>query len=310
MAKTIYYTKNAWHLGDNIFCCIFFSKIKKYIEDNNIFIQHYCEFDNVEQTKDFINTNNISIFDITELPQDKPVIDLWIGSTEYEYNYYNNFANYDEFLKNFYNNILVSLKFPIVIHDFVFDDEEGDFLLREKEINNRTNDYYKNIDILIINGKPKSNQLEYDQTVWDTIIKKFATHMNVVTSQKVDGIKCTRDYNLTAKDIACISINVKTIIAIDSGPATGLYNKYVINNAKVVYYLCSQDKCHTSFPNFVKKKNITDIEDLLEHNIIEGFISNYIDFLYLVLFILLGLIIIVIFINYKKTRKFLLYLHR
>ena len=274
----ILFAKNEWHLGDNIFVCIFFSKIKKYIENNNIFINYYCLGEHVNQTKEFIYSKNIKIFDLNEIPKDENIIDLWIGSGDWEYNafsnlyYDDNSPNYDVFLCIFYNNILKNnLKFPIVIEKFIFDNDDLDFLDVAKQINEKTNNKYTNIDLLIINGNPLSNQLHYDKNEWDRIITLFHNkYDNVITTQKVENVKCTRDDNLTAKDIAAISTNAKKIIAIDSGVAIGLYNKYTIQNA-TTYMLCEYSKCDTSY--FVRKRNIQDMMFLLEENK-EGFFIN------------------------------------
>jgi hypothetical protein len=58
--------------------------------------------------------------------------------------------------------------------------------------------------------------------------------------QKVENIKCTRDYNLTAKDIAAISLNIKRFIVIESGIIAGLYNDYLVDNLDVTVYNLSK----------------------------------------------------------------------
>jgi len=229
----IIYTKNDFHLGDNIFCCIVFRKIKDYIEKNNITINHYCENDHIVQINEFINSKNINILPSSDIPHNETVIDMWIGSPDYTYNIYTTNEKYDVFLYKFYNNILNKLNIPIEINSFLFDTD--DFSIREKQLNEQTNNYYANYNMLIINGAPRSGQISYNKEEWDSIIKKFSQKYNIITTQKVDGIKCTRDHNLTARDIAAISGKAEIIIAIDSGVAAGIYNKTVIENVKSVY---------------------------------------------------------------------------
>ena len=87
---------------------------------------------------------------------------------------------------------------------------------------------------------------------------------NVVTTQKVDGIKCTRDYNLTVKDIAAISLNIPKFIAIESGVITGLYNKFVVDNPQKVVFTLSNYAYHAcSFNNFIWVSGINKLRFLL-----------------------------------------------
>ena len=272
----IIYTKNDFHLGDNIFCCILFYNIKDYLEQNNIHIYHYCLPEHIDQVKDFSNSGNIFFLKLTETPVDKIVYNLWMGSTDWEYNIYNSNGDYyDVFLCQFFNQFLNKLNIPINLKHLIY--EDTDLIVRHETINNLTNDKYKNIDILIINGAPQSNQLAYDVDEWNNIILQFNKKYNVVTTQKVDVVKCTRDDNLTAKDIAAISIYAKKIIAIDSGVSIGLYNKYTIDNVEVIYYVCDINRynCKCSFPNFIHKNNISDLLFLLNDSVTEPMTPYY-----------------------------------
>jgi hypothetical protein len=182
-SRTIY-TKNELHLGDNIFCCIVFDKISDYIEKNNIFINHYCTPDNVEQVSEFPNTKNIKILPLDQMPKNEKIIDLWIGSEDYTYNVFKSKEPYNDFLLKFYNTILKQIDIPIIIDDFAFDNDE--LLDREKKINEKTHNKYKNIDFLFLNGEPRSGQLNYDKKEWDGIIKRFSEKYNIVTTQKIE----------------------------------------------------------------------------------------------------------------------------
>lgn len=302
MSRVIF-TKNIHHLGDNILCCIFFSKIKNYIEEHNIIINHYCVIEHIEQIKEFnYSPNNIKILNIIEAPDNENIIDLWIGGN-YEYNYFNMKDMYDIFLFKFYNQVLKIIDIPIELTDFIFDNEE-DLLVRYNEINKKTNDKYKNIELLIINGTPLSGQLDYNLDEWNEIIKKFSEKYNVVTTQKTENIKCTRDDNLTAKDIAAISTRAKKIIAIDSGVAIGLFNKSTIYNVDVVYYMGNSIKSKCSFKNFKYETNIDKLLFLLEDQNkpnIESFIGYS---LYYSLWIRVLLSIIIFAILFYLSKKY------
>jgi hypothetical protein len=304
----IIYTKNDRHLGDNIFCCIVFCKIKKYIEENNIFINHYCKKEYIDQIDDFKYSQNITILPLEEIKNDVKVFDLWMNCKDYEIYYHNSSDPYEIFLAKFYNNILKLLNIPIEITQFLFDND--DLLEREKEINNKTNNKYTNIDFLFINGTPMSEQLDYDVNEWDRIIKLFDQKYNVVTTQKVDGVKCTRDDNLLSKDIGAISTKVKKIIAIDSGVACSLFNIFTINNAEVVYFMSKYNNC--TFPNFVNKKNISDVLLLLIDDVKEpmdnfhyiNYNNSSIVYSFLLFFLILLFSFYCFFIYFiKKSKK-------
>ena len=264
----VLYTFNNYHLGDNIYCCIMFSKIKEYIESNKIFIKHYCQPEYIEQVREFVYSNNISIHPLNELPENDTNLNIWIGTPEYPYNFFrrnhyirrNNLDDnyFNVFLMIFYNQVLKMLQIPIEINHFSFD--ELDFLEREKMVNERTNNAFNSMDFLFVNGAPQSGQVEYNKTEWDDIIRKFSEKYKIVTTQKIEGILCTRDFYLTAKDIASIGKNAKKIIAIDSGVSIGLYNKYVFQNVEVVYYIGTND---INFSNFKYAKHIRDLQFLL-----------------------------------------------
>jgi hypothetical protein len=141
---------------------------------------------------------------------------------------------------------------------------DADLFTRCDNINKTTNNKYMNIDFLINNGSPRSGQINYNINEWNTFILQLSKKYNIVTTQKVDGIKCTRDDNLNVKDIAAIALNINNFICIESGVISALYNKYITENNKVVMYNLSQYnylKC--SFPNFIWKSHINELNFLL-----------------------------------------------
>jgi hypothetical protein len=291
-----------------------FEKIKDYIEKNNIFINHYCTPDNIEQVSEFITTKNIKVFPLNEIPNNKKIINLWIGSDEYDYNNYSIFNDsnksepYNDFLLNFYNNVLKRINIPITIDNFIFDNDE-ELFDREKNINERTQNKYKKFDFLFINGAPRSGQLvNYNEKEWDDIIKRFSEKYDVITTKKIEGIKCTRDDNLTIKDISAISKNAKKIITINTGPIVGLYNKHVIDNVESVYCLCDNNNCEYSFPNFIYKRNISDILFLLNENkpLIESMVDRIIsknNYIFYSLLLIIFIIVIFVLVYKSFTKK-------
>jgi hypothetical protein len=260
MTLNIIYTKNEWHLGDNMFCCIFFHNIKTYLEQNHIFIYHYCLFENIYQLQEFNSSPNIKILPLTDIPNDKKIHNLWMGCRDYPYNYYTMTDKADIFLCKFFNVILKNMCIPTELPQFTYDDP--DLLLRCENINIKTDNKYNDIDILFINSQPLSGQFHYNNDEWNQVITLFSKKYNIVTTRKVEGIKCTLDDNLTIKDIAAISTKIKKIIAINTGPVVGLLNKYTLENVDNFYYF-DNSKFEYSFPKFEKLQHIKQILSFL-----------------------------------------------
>jgi hypothetical protein len=82
-------------------------------------------------------------------------------------------------------------------------------------------------------------------------------HFKIITTTKVENIKCTMDDKLTIKDIAAISTKTKVIIAVNSGVVPGCLNKYTLKNIKHAYIF--DDRVYFSYPNFENRNNIEEI---------------------------------------------------
>ena len=247
--KNIYisYPPKNSKLGDSLFVMIYLYNIKEYLEKNDIQINFYIRSNVLNDIKEFSSSKNIHFFDIDnidEKPSDN-LTDMHVS----------NASNQDKscfavFLVNFFKYIKEVMKLPC-IKEFSYTDP--DLLERYKSLD----DKYKNIDILIINGKPHSQQLTYDKDTWDSFIKTLSNKYNVVTTDKVENIKCTRDDNLSIKNIAAISTYVKYIIAINTGPLVGCFNTYALKNVKQWYIY---DETHTyELPNFVMNKPFEEL---------------------------------------------------
>jgi len=262
----IIYAKNAMHLGDCIYSLIFLYNIHDYLKKNNIKIYFYCINENYYQIADFNTLDNVKIFTINNLPNNEIIFDLWIGSSDYDYNWYNAIVEptiaYDKFFCKYYNNILTKMNIPVKIEKFIYKD--NDLITRCRTINLLTNNYYDKIDFLINNAQPCSDQFEYDLNEFNNFITKLSNKFIVVTTQKVNNIKCTRDFNLTAKDIAAISINIKNFIAIESGVFAGLYNEYLVDKSdRIIFNLSKYNYHFCSFKNFYYKKNLGELKFLI-----------------------------------------------
>jgi hypothetical protein len=166
-------------------------------------------------------------------------------------------TNYDVFFVNFYNILLKIMKINISFKLFYYKDH--DLRHRYYNINAKFDKKYYKIELLILNSEPLSGQFGYNKSEWDEHITYLSKKYNVITTTKVDNIKCTMDDKLSVKDIAAISVKAKIIIAVNSGVVPGLLNKYTLNNVKQVFIF--DDRCKFSYNKFQNKINIKDITE-------------------------------------------------
>ena len=261
---------NKFHLGDNVFSFILFYNLKEYIEKNNIIIFYYCKKEYIQQLLEFKCSNNIVIIenhDITGL-------NVHIGNKNLKFNWYdyknfekskvniNNKHYYDVFYILFFNNLLKELHIPVIINKLEYDDPE--LLNIYDNINQKYDNKYSNVDILILNSIARSGQYEINDNEWNELINNLNKKYKIVTTEKVEGIHCTRDDNLNIKDIAAISIFSKKIIAVNSGVVPGLFNKYTLNNVEVIY-IFDYNVCYKN-EKFKDICNIHELNFLFEDN--------------------------------------------
>ena len=212
--------ENTHHLGDNIINFIFFYKIKDYIEANDIFIHYYCLKQNHKNLSDFNCSKNILILDILEYDRSGHV--LWQGgSTPHQY-------FIEDKLCGMFNIFLQKYNLPISVNSFEYQDP--DLLTRYENLE----DKYKKLDMLIINSEPLSKQYDYNKSEWDNFIINLKKKYSLATTEKVNDDILSLDA-VSVKNIAAIALDVKIIIAINTGPSIPLYNTDILNKVDVIY---------------------------------------------------------------------------
>ena len=205
------------HLGDNIINFIFFYKIKDYIELNNIIIHYYCLNQYHKNLNDFNCSDNIKILGY----ENKGHL-LWQGGNTPDQHYI------EDKLVGMFNIFLNSHNIAISVNEFEY--EDTDLLKRFNELEEK----YKNIDILIINSSPLSGQYNYNKHEWDHFILKLSEKYTIATTEKVSDNILSLE-TVSVKNIAAIALNVKKIIAINTGPSIPLYNKNILDNIEDLY---------------------------------------------------------------------------
>ena len=263
------------HLGDIIFNVFFLNKLKEYIEKNNITIEYYVNIKYHKDINDFINSKNIIIKDYkkTGYNMESNIFGL------YSYHSFLNYYIYYYILNNkkipyniLYLNVFKihcdNLNIPIKINNFYNEDET---LLTDYD---NLKDVYKNIDILIINSIPRSGQYNFNVKEWDNFVKYLNEKHKIVTTKKVENISCTWDDELTIKKISAISTRSKVIIAINTGPATAIFNKYTLSYSKKIYILDNR----VQYTNIQQLENINNLDEINLYKIdfiIKNFSINY-----------------------------------
>jgi len=255
-------------MGDNLFNIFLFNKLKKYIEENNIIIEYYCNKNYNNEIIDMKNSNNIIIYDFKPLGYHLHFLNKWNFNTYFfifkTAIFLNQKTPYDIIYKDIFNKFLIDHKIPIQFDNFY---NEDDSILTDY---NDLPDKYHNIDILIINSIPLSNQIKVDENEWTNFLINLNNKYKIVTTRKVENILCTWDDKLTVKKIAAISAKAKVIIAINTGPATAIFNTFTINNCRRIYILDIRVK-FTTIPQLenidtLKEINLDNIHDIIIKN--------------------------------------------
>ena len=166
----------------------------------------------------------------------------------------------DFYLVAYFNEILQKMDIPLEMKTLEYTDPE--LLDRYERINSINKNKYADLDFLILNSTAMSGQYSKNEGEWEELIYRLNAKFKIAVSENVEGVLCTRDDNLTIKDIAAISTHAKKIIAVSSGPITGLFNTYTLNNVEVVYAFSFNEIY--GHPKFITKTDIKDIYFLAE----------------------------------------------
>jgi hypothetical protein len=252
------------HLGDHIFHTFLFNKLKEYIHENNITIEYYCEKKYHNEINDFKNSQNIKIFDFEPIGYHLNIANLKIINIQNLFDFINNKKiSYDLSYKNIFNQFCMDLNLPIKFDNFY---NEDDSLIMDY---NNLIDIYKNVDILVINSLPLSNQLDVNEKEWDDFVIDLNTKYKIVTTKKVKDIPCTWDNKLTLKKIGAVSTRAKIIIAINTGPTSSIFNTYTINNCRKIY-IFDNNVCFLNIPQLenidsLKEINLENLDKIIKN---------------------------------------------
>ena len=232
------------HLGDNLINIFFFSQIKQYIEQNNIEIHYYCHGQYHENVRWFLCSQNIKIFHNTQIGYD-----FWQGHEDLSSGKF-----IEDILCDMFNKFLNASQIPIVVDKFEYYEQNLFITDVPPPVDN--------IDVLVINSSPNSGQFHYDILEFNDFILALNNKYRVAVTNYVNNdVVDLSKYNV--RQIASLAKHVKFVIAINTGPSLGLYNRSITEHVEAIYILDDTDHYRFKTDKFVKCKNISDLHFLL-----------------------------------------------
>jgi len=209
---------NEFHLGD----CIFLIRFLRYLIDENPKDKYYLYVKaDIEELKPFVGKKYKKKI-ILNLIYNKPenAINTWIGKSGFFYHHKLS-PEYNRFYKVFFENLCLELN-----RDFP---KKWDFFADGYEQHEKY-DY----DVLIINSDCFSNQCNDPEmySELNLLAKKLSRTLKVVSTKKIKGIPCTRNLHPSLYDISIVSMSVKAIIGVITGPM----NTTLVKQNKDKYY--------------------------------------------------------------------------
>lgn len=263
-------TYSPYNLGDHVYNFFLFYHINHILISENIWIEYRCPHEYHVQLSEFIpQPARVSILDYNGKMDDIGVR-MHIGSPFLPVNIETrSHTNFDGFYLEYYRMILDAFKLPeniaakCLTPPPCFQYNDLDLLLRYENLPADC----KDIDILVINSKPRSGQyLAYfsHKNYWDNYLVYLAYEkkLNIITTEKIVtpphlNVKCTMDYNLNLKNIGALSTRAKVIIAVNTGPLSPCYNTYTLEYVRRIYMF---HDIHTHItPKVVKKDALHEI---------------------------------------------------
>jgi hypothetical protein len=248
------------HYGDNIFILKFiFNNAailkQKRVKVNLYYNTEYCK--NVKELEQYLDKDVVTLVANVNKPPNTHI--LWMGQAIDGVT----FHTLEEYFKKYYAKLASILGLDLNATDISLYQKE-DYLL---DIYNNMSDKYKDLDILIINAEPKSDQFVYNIQNMNDMCMRLKDKYKIATTAAVDdSIHSTMRDNLTMRDIGAISTKAKYIIAVHSGPFVPCYNLHTKNNVKKVLLLLKDNYIFKEM-NVVLIKSMSELIDI-EKNLV------------------------------------------
>jgi hypothetical protein len=256
--SNIYHFFNEYHIGDCLMPLRLFYSIRKVLIEKNIQIKFYY---NAGYIKNFINElHRYAIPDVVELlpTSIKPAnaYNTWIGVL-LKGLHHTSWSEYYEVLQEDMIRYM-NLQDCNINCNFLLDEP---YLL---DIYETIEEQYKNIDILVINSFAQSGQYTRHPQEMDELCRFLNKSYNIITTRKLEGIKCTLDADYRIQDIGAIATHAKYVVALMTGPINGITNIQTHMSVKKWFIIISS-MAHYTFKyidyNFIYDGNLQPIYD-------------------------------------------------
>lgn len=223
----IFHFYTAYHYGDNLLNLKFFYNISDILRENNITIHYYYNTEYVKNRDEldrYVERDIVKLHPLEEKPAN--AVELWMGNNV---SHINRVPSMDLFFAAFYQKILTYMGLDRLGIDTSLYQKEN-YLL---PIYDKLPTKFKDVDILFINGEPKSAQFAYNKAETDAICVELSKRYRVVTTSPVnDMIPCTFTDGLKLQDIGAISTHAKYIVGTNTAPLIPCFNSYTKQNVK------------------------------------------------------------------------------
>jgi len=171
-------------------------------------------------------------------------VNAWISCDDFIQRYPGRNSEHVKFMPDWFNHLAqkVGVENPIkTVEDLLFDYPA---LLKPVP---------ETFGVLVINSAPCSGQLRgFNAGEWAQLARDLAQKNTVITTEKVDGLPCTRDLNLSLSGIGSLSRSVHSILGVATGPIWPTLNIWNHNrlNLRVMFvdneYLRYDGRSHTT----------------------------------------------------------------
>ena len=252
----IHFTHCKLRLGDNMAALHLLRKLaQKY--PGHEFV-HACFLDyfaqRVQLGEMIEDLPNISLIPMGAQPPES--IDTWKGQEGLWYNHPLK-NNYVAFFLDFYALLAaqMGLESPIKCGlDMLFD-----YPAIQKDICNG-----QEWDFLVVNSAPMSGQFKgFSQAEMDYFTVDLTGRYNVITTSPVGNIPCTRTQGITVSGIGNISLHVKYIVMVSTGPSWATFNPWNLKTVQKRIILLTTERINLT-PNTVHVASVEQARVELE----------------------------------------------
>lgn len=252
---------NKYHYGDNILNLKFFYNISDILKKKGITVNYYFNTEYIKNKKEverYVHPSGVVILHDMKYKPDGAA-ELWMGNDIDGVKG----VDFDNYFKLFYRNILRTLG---------LEGEGIDTSLYQKEpyleeIYNKLDPKYKDLDVLLINAEPRSEQIVYHKKKFEEMCIRLSKSFKVaivmpITEPADHKIPCTMTDGLAMQDIGAISTHAKYIVGIHSGPVTTCFTDATKKSVKKWILFADNGTHHTEINNLIATKdyNMDDIE--------------------------------------------------